>query len=146
MQANGSKDLKMASPKKIIHTSGKRRKAIARATLRTGGTGKVRINNIFIDDFQPKIARLKLREPLILAGDLIKSIDIDVNINGGGMIGQAEAARVAIGKALVEHSPELKEVFLNYDRQLLVPDVRLKETRKPNRHGKARAKVQKSYR
>lgn|SRR3989338_1870839 len=132
--------------RKIINTSGKRRRAIARATLRANGTGKVRINSIYLDNISHKLARLKMREPLMLARDIARNVDIDVNVSGGGMIGRAEAVRVAIGKALVEHSPELKETFLEYDRQLIVPDVRLKETRKPNRHGKARAKVQKSYR
>ena len=41
---------------------------------------------------------------------------------------------------------KLKEIFLNYDRNLLVADVRRKEPSKPNRHGQARSKVQKSYR
>jgi ribosomal protein S9 len=53
---------------------------------------------------------------------------------------------LAIARALVEKDKKLKEVFLDYDRQLLVADVRQKESAKPNSHGKARAKRQKSYR
>ena len=82
----------------------------------------------------------------ILAGDAMQKVDIDVAVNGGGFIGQADAARVAIGKALVQQFPDLREVLLKYDRQLLISDVRRKETRKPNSHGKARSKTQKSYR
>jgi len=132
---------------KIIITSGKRKRAIARVTLRQG-KGKIRINNTLIDIYQPKLYRLKLREPLILAGDIINGIDIDVNVSGGGIASQAEASRLAIARALVEYtkSERLKEKFLKYDRQLLVADVRRKESSKPNRHGKARAKKQKSYR
>jgi len=132
---------------KIIITSGKRKRAIARATLKQG-KGKIRINNTLIDIYQPKLYRLKLREPLILAGDIINGIDIDVNVSGGGIASQAEASRLAIARALVEYtkSERLKEKFLKYDRQLLVADVRRKESSKPNRHGKARAKKQKSYR
>lgn len=132
---------------KIIHASGKRKSAIARVTLRKG-IGKIRINNQLLDTFNPKLARLKLREPLLLAGDVSNKIDVDITITGGGTMSQAEAGRLAIAKALVEYTKDdkLENEFLNYDRHLLVADVRRKETRKPNRHGKARAKVQKSYR
>jgi len=132
---------------KIVHASGKRKKAVARATLKEG-KGKIKINNIPLDLYEPKLARLKLREPLILAGDAVNKLDIDVNVKGGGINSQADASRLAIAKALVEHAKggKLKEKFLAYDRNLLVADVRRKEVSKPNRHGQARAKVQKSYR
>ena len=132
---------------KSINASGKRKTAIARASLRQG-SGLIRINNVPVDFIRPKISRLKLREPLILAGDVANKVDIDVNVVGGGMSSQAEAARLAIAKALVDFtkSDSLKEVFLDYDRNLLVADVRFKEPAKPNRHGQARSKIQKSYR
>ncbi|MBW2966188.1 30S ribosomal protein S9 [Candidatus Woesearchaeota archaeon] len=130
---------------KIIHCAGKRKRAIARVTL-SPGKGIVRINNQLIDNYEPKLARLKIREPLILAGDNAKGVDITVRVGGGGYNTQAEAVRLAIARALVRHSKKLEKVFLNYDRHLLVADVRRKEPRKPNRHGKARAKRQKSYR
>ena len=89
-----------------------------------------------------------MREPLILAGDAANKVDIDVSVFGGGITSQAEAARLAIAKALVAFTKndKLKEIFLGYDRNLLVADVRRKEPAKPNRHGQARAKIQKSYR
>lgn len=132
---------------KNIHASGKRKTAIARATLKQGN-GIIRINHIPIDFIEPKTSRLKLLEPLILSGDVANKVDIDINVAGGGVTAQAEASRLAIAKALVgfAKSDKLKEVFLNYDRNLLVADVRRKEPAKPNRHGQARAKVQKSYR
>ena len=132
---------------KNIHKSGKRKMAIARATLKQGN-GLVRINRVPIDFIEPKMSRLKLREPLILAGDVANKVDIDINVEGGGTTSQAEASRLAIAKALVDFTKndKLKEVFLNYDRNLLVADVRRKESAKPNRHGQARSKVQKSYR
>ena len=132
---------------KNINTSGKRKMAIARATLKQGN-GLVRVNSIPIELIEPKISRLKLREPLILAGDIANKVDIDVNVTGGGTTSQAEASKLAIAKALVDFtkSDKLKEIFLNYDRNLLVADVRRKEAAKPNRHGQARSKVQKSYR
>jgi len=132
---------------KVVHATGKRKRAIARATLKAG-KGKIRINNIPLDFYEPKLARLKLREALILARDIVNKVDIDINARGGGVNSQAEASRLAIAKVLVEHtkSDKLKEKFLEYDRNLLVADVRRKETSKPNRHGQARAKRQKSYR
>jgi small subunit ribosomal protein S9 len=130
---------------KIIHKSGKRKTAIARATL-SEGRGIVKINNVPIDEYQPKLSRLKLREPLLLAGDAVNKVNISVNVAGGGVNSQAEAARLAAARALVAHDKKLEKVFLNYDRNLLVADVRRKETHKPNCRGKARAKKQKSYR
>ena len=132
---------------KTIVTSGKRKRAIARAALKEG-KGIVMINKISLDYYEPKMYRLKLREPLILAGDIINKVNINVNVIGGGIASQAEAARLSIARALVEYSKSerLKEKFLKYDRQLLVADVRRKEPSKPNRHGNARAKKQKSYR
>ena len=132
---------------KTIVTSGKRKRAIARATIRSG-KGIVKVNNQLLEFYEPKFSRLKLKEPLILAGDLINKVDINVNVAGGGMSSQADASRLAIAKGLLEFSKndKLKEDFLNYDRNLLVADVRRKEPAKPNRHGQARAKRQKSYR
>ena len=132
---------------KTIHASGKRKRAVARTTLREG-KGKVRINKIPLDLYEPKLVRLKLREPLILAGDVVNKLDIEVNVMGGGINSQAEASRLAVAKALVNYTKgsKLKEKFLAYDRNLLVADIRRKEVSKPNRHGQARSKVQKSYR
>jgi small subunit ribosomal protein S9 len=132
---------------KSINVSGKRKMSVARANAKAG-TGIVRINNVPIDIVEPNIIRLKLMEPLILAGDAAKKIDISVNVRGGGVNSQAEAARITIAKALVEltKGEKLKETFIAYDRNMLVADVRRKEPSKPNRHGHARAKVQKSYR
>ena len=127
--------------------SGKRKRAIARVTLKDG-KGNITINNQFVESFEPKFARMKIMEPLILAGDLAKKVDINVTVACGGIISQAEAVRLAIARALVEYSKSnsLKDTFLKYDRHLLVADTRRKEASKPNRHGQARAKRQKSYR
>ena len=130
---------------KIINTSGTRKRAVARATL-TAGNGEVRVNHKLVENFEPEFVRLKMQEPLILAGDSAKKVDINVNVFGGGFNSQAEASRLAIAKAMARFDKKLEKVYLNYDRQLLVADVRRKETHKPNRHGKARSKVTKSYR
>ena len=130
---------------KVIHTSGRRKRAVARATL-TSGKGLVHINNQHIDFLNNHITQLRMKEPFILAGDKGSEVNIDVRISGGGVTGQAEAARVAIARALVSYDAKLKKVFDDYDRLLLVADIRHKESRKPGTHSKARAKSQKSYR
>src|SRR3989344_7353069 len=132
---------------KIINVSGKRKRATARVTIRDG-SGKVTINRMSINAFQPKLARMRVTEPLVIAGDIVNSVDIDISVHGGGITSQAEASRLGIGKALVafSKSKKLKDEFLNYDRHLLVADVRRKESAKPNSHSQARAKRQKSYR
>jgi small subunit ribosomal protein S9 len=131
---------------KVVHTSGKRKKAIARASVRNG-KGIIRINSHLLDHFNPEFAKIKIQEPLILAKDHSKKVDIDVSVRGGGSQAQAEACRLAIARGLVEFSKskELKKVFLEYDRNLIVADTRNKEPCKPN-DSKARAKRQKSYR
>ena len=132
---------------KVVTAAGKRKRAIARATIRHG-KGIVKVNNLILDFYEPKLSRLKIKEPLIIARDLIDKVDININVFGGGMSSQADASRLAVAKGLVEFSKsdKLKEDFLNYDRNLLVADSRHKESSKPNRHGQARAKRQKSYR
>lgn len=130
---------------KVINVSGKRKKAVARATLKKG-TGKITINKKPLELFSTRIAQLKIKEPLVLSGDVVNKVDININVHGGGQSGQLEAVRLVIGKALAEFDPRLDEVFSNYDKHLLIADVRRKEPSKPNRHGKARAKRQKSYR
>ncbi|MEE8402612.1 MAG: 30S ribosomal protein S9 [Candidatus Hydrothermarchaeaceae archaeon] len=131
---------------KIIQTSGKRKTARARATLKEG-TGRVRINKNALDIIEPEMAKMKLLEPLMLAEDVASKVDIDVNVEGGGFMGQAEAARIAIGKALLEFSGDskLQEKFFEYDRSMIKGDHRRKETKKVGGKG-ARAKKQKSYR
>ena len=130
--------------KNVIHTQGKRKSAIARATL-TPGKGKIRVNDRILENHSSEISRLRISEPLVLAGETIKKIDLDIKVSGGGVNGQADAIRLAIARALVEHDKKLKKVFDDYDRLLLVADVRRKESCKPN-DSKARAKRQKSYR
>ena len=130
----------------IIHKAGKRKSAIAKATIKSG-KGNVTINNIPLENYTLELAKLRIKEALILAGNISNKIDIKVRVNGGGVMSQTDAVRLAIGRCLVEYTKDgkLKETFLEYDRQLLVADVRRKEACKPN-ISKARAKRQKSYR
>ena len=130
----------------LIQTSGRRKTAIARAVLREG-KGRIRINSVPVELYQPELARLKIMEVLELAGELRDKVDIDVRVHGGGFMGQAEAVRTAIGRALVEYSqdPKLRETFMSYDRTILKGDSRRTEPKKYGGRG-ARARFQKSYR
>ncbi len=134
---------------KVIQTAGKRKTAIARATIREG-KGRVRVNHRPVELVEPEIARFTIMEPLVIAGEgIVSKVDIDVKVEGGGFMGQAEAARVAIARALIEWTNDmnLKEKFMKYDRTMLVGDSRRTEPHKPNRSTKGpRAKRQKSYR
>ncbi len=131
---------------KRVLSSGKRKTAVARAVI-VAGKGRIRINKKPLEIYEPEMARMKIMEPLLLAGDLAKKVDISVNVRGGGVMGQAEAVRTAIGRGLVEFSGDsnLREIFSSYDKTILKGDPRRKETKKYGGKG-ARAKRQKSYR
>lgn len=132
--------------KEAIHTSGKRKHAVARATLRPG-KGVIRVNSQRLEVYNPKLARMKIMEAVQLAGDVTKKVNIDVNVFGGGWQAQSEAVRLAIAKSLVEFTKnkELKKAFLDYDKHMLIADVRRNEPHKPN-DSKPRRKRAKSYR
>ncbi|MBN1330194.1 MAG: 30S ribosomal protein S9 [Candidatus Heimdallarchaeota archaeon] len=135
------------SSKRIILTSGKRKTAIARATTKAG-KGRVRINSVPLEIYPSELTRMKVLEPLVLAGEEVtKTIDINIRTHGGGIIGQADAARTAIGRALVKwtQDPTLRSKYMHYDRAILVADSRRKEVKKAGGPG-ARARYQKSYR
>ena len=130
-----------------IITSGKRKTAVARAVT-TDGTGRVTINKKPYEILQ-LLDRLKIEEPLRIAKNIIGNFNFDVSINvrGGGEKSQIEASRLALARAIVEvtKNKNVERAFLDYDRNLLVADVRRKEAYKPG-DSKARRKRQTSYR
>lgn len=130
------------------NTSGKRKSAIARVSWKKG-TGKIKVNSRPLDRFTQPMYALRISEPLLIVPNVAEKFDFSVSVNGGGMSGQADAIRLALGKALLEASggkAEVEQSLEDYDRTLLVADVRRKENRKPNTGGSARSKIQKSYR
>ncbi|MGI5964275.1 MAG: 30S ribosomal protein S9 [Candidatus Methanomethylophilaceae archaeon] len=129
-----------------VNTSGKRKSAVASAVIEEGN-GKVTVNKIPLDIYTPELARLKIQEPLGLASDKADRVNIRVTVKGGGVMGQAAAARTAIARGLVDFfkDEELETMFKNYDRTLLINDDRRKLPKNQLGHG-ARAKKQKSYR
>lgn len=126
--------------------SGKRKTAIARAIVKPG-KGRVWINKVPVEIYEPEIARLKIMEPLWLSGEAWKELDMDIKVKGGGFMGQAEAARTAIARAITKwtRSSEIRKTFTNYDRTMLAGDPRATE---PKKFGgpSARRRKQKSYR
>ncbi len=133
--------------KKVLVVSGKRKTAVARAVVKQG-TGRVRVNKTPVEIYEPEIAREKIMEPLLQAGgDVWTQVDMDIRTSGGGYMGQAEAARMAVANALLKwtKSSHLRTVFTEYDRTMIVGDSRRKEPKKFGGPG-ARAKEQKSYR
>jgi small subunit ribosomal protein S9 len=134
------------TPGRSVVSSGKRKTAVARATI-IEGKGRVWVNNIPLEIFSTTLAREKIREPLILTGAKSSELDIHVKVHGGGVMGRADAARTAIAKGIVEFldDPELLKRMKDYDRSLVVSDVRRKLPKKQLGRG-ARKKRQKSYR
>ncbi|MDD3791595.1 MAG: 30S ribosomal protein S9 [Candidatus Bathyarchaeota archaeon] len=132
--------------KKVLVVSGKRKTAVARAIIKQGA-GRIRVNLTPVEIYEPDIAKSKIMEPLLQAGDVWQQLDMDIKTAGGGYMGQAEAARMAIANGILKwtKSTHLKTVFNEYDRTMVAGDSRTKETKKVGGSG-ARAKEQKSYR
>lgn len=143
----------MAKKKRSVEMSGKRKTAVARATVKPG-KGRVRVNTSPIEIYEPSLARRKAMEPLVIADAMnrLAKVDISITTNGGGVMGQADAIRTAIARGLVKYNggaegddEELRDEFLRFDRSLLVNDPRRKEPKHQLGRG-ARRKKQKSYR
>ncbi len=135
---------------KFVHRAGKRKRAIARTTIKEGN-GIVRINSVPLDNYATEIARLKIKDVMRIASDSVDfgKITISSNSRGGGVIGQADAIASSIARALVEWSDnkELLEKYQAYDRTMIAGDYRQTETHKPSQSSKGpRHKRQKSYR
>lgn len=130
-----------------IITSGKRKASVARAMIKEG-SGKVTLNKKDYETLQV-IDKLKIEEPLKIAEKILgkSNFDVVITARGGGEKGQIEAARVALARAIVafSKSKELEQAYTEYDRNLIVADVRRKEAYKPG-DSKARAKRQSSKR
>ncbi|TLZ51509.1 MAG: 30S ribosomal protein S9 [Methanobacteriota archaeon] len=131
---------------KVIVSTGKRKTAIAQASVRKG-MGRIRVNRVPLEIWPYEIGRFKMLEPIKLAGKKADALDIDVRVHGGGVMGQADAARTAIARGIWTYlkDDELANLYREYDRTLIAPDTRFKLPKKPLGRG-ARKKRQKSYR
>ncbi len=127
----------------------------------TKGVGKIRINNIPLEMIPQETAREVIFAPIEISGDLRNKVDISVRVKGGGFMGQASAAAIAISRALIgwtkskkeprDHPltktirEDLKKRILEFDKYLISGDARRKEPKKFGGPG-ARRRKQKSYR
>lgn len=135
-----------AAEKRIF--SGKRKTAVAKLKIKPG-IGKVFFNYLPYEELG-LFHKLALSEPIRIYsqefGDELK-YDFFIKTRGGGKEAQIQAARLSIARALlaITGSDTLKKAYMNYDRNMVVPDARRKEPCKPG-DSKARAKRQKSFR
>lgn len=132
--------------KKSVIATGKRKTSKARVLVYEG-KGRIRVNNVPIPLIKPFIIREKILEPYMLATDYKDKVDIKINTEGGGIMSQAEAARMGIAQGLVKFtkSKRLRNLYHEYDRTMLAGDARRKEPKKFGGPG-ARRRKQKSYR
>ena len=144
--AKKPKKTKKKKTTKAVVARGKRKESIARATIREG-KGTVRFNKMNVNSLSNAYVKEIITEPLRYIGAEATGIDISVNVNGGGAMGQAQAARVAIANGLIAYfaDKKLRDKFISIDRSLVVEDTRRVEPKK-YRGPKARARYQKSYR
>ncbi len=117
----------MANQKAQFFGTGRRKSSVARVIL-TNGTGEFLINGRTFEDYIPSAAtRLDVLQPLALTESEGK-YDISVNVNGGGLTGQAGAIRLGITRALLEINPDLRSVLK--PAGLITRDPRSKERKK----------------
>ena len=141
--------------KNFVQVFGRKKTSIAVAIVKGPGNGFIRINGTPIDLIEPEILKFKVFEPLLLLGETgFRDIDIRIRVKGGGYVSQIYAIRQAIARGIIKYfekfvseikREELRNIFLNYDRSILVGDSRASEPKKPGGKG-ARSKYQKSYR
>lgn len=124
----------MAKKKGPTITTGKRKRSVARALVKKG-SGKIKINSVPIENIEPRYRKMRIDEAVRIAGEKAKDVDIDVTVKGGGVWGQADAARTAIASGIVSfhRDNKLKQKYLDYDRTLLISDSRRTEPHKPSR-------------
>lgn len=125
-----------------VNTTGRRKSAVARIYINEG-KGQIIVNNRdYKEYFKTHQLRYLVEQPLILA-ESVGKFDIKVNLDGGGMNGQAEALRLAIARALIKIDPEKKPLLKS--NGLLTRDPREVERKKPGQPG-ARKRFQFSKR
>jgi len=126
----------------VIHKIGRRKTAVARVYLKEG-SGKVTINKKDLNDYFPTATlQYKVNQPFALT-DNEEKFDVNVNVYGGGITGQAEAIRLAISRAMCELDQENRAALK--PEGLLTRDPRMVERKKFGQK-KARKKFQFSKR
>ena len=126
----------------VVNTVGRRKAAVARVFVKPG-KGEITINRKSLEVYFPlDILQFQVKQPL-LATHTAENYDITINLDGGGIKGQAEAARLGIARALCEIDAEFRPVLKK--NGFLTRDPREVERKKPGQPG-ARRKFQFSKR
>jgi len=126
----------------VTNTSGRRKTAVARIYLKEGN-GTITVNGKDHKVYFPTLPLQYIVNQSFEVSELIGQYDVNVNVAGGGIKGQAEAVRLAIAKAIVELDAEKKPALRA--KGLMTRDMRMVERKKPGRK-KARKKFQFSKR
>ena len=125
-----------------FYATGKRKTSIARVFV-TPGSGRILVNGREFEEYFPVLAlRAAAVQPLVLTGKR-QSVDVDVNVSGGGPASQADSLKYGIAKALQIDNPELRSMLKRAG--FLTRDARVKERKKYGRPG-ARKRFQFSKR
>jgi len=126
----------------ITHTIGRRKTSIARIYLKPG-TGAINVNNKDYKVYFPSMPLQYAVTQVFEISNTKDQYDVDVNVNGGGVTGQAHAIRLAIARALCDINPEYRPVLKPFG--VLTRDPRMVERKKPGQK-KARKRFQFSKR
>ena len=132
----------MAEKSKFIGI-GKRKSSVARVSLFSPGKGNIEVNGIPVDEYVPRESLVTIIKQPLSVLEKNKEFDISVNVNGGGLSGQAGAIRLGIARALILADPENRSTLKS--NGLLTRDSRKVERKKPGQPG-ARKKFQFSKR
>jgi small subunit ribosomal protein S9 len=125
-----------------IYATGKRKTSISRVYVRPGN-GRILVNGREFEEYFPVLAlRAAAVQPLVLTGKR-QSVDVEVNVTGGGPASQADSLKYGIAKALQIENPELRSMLKRAG--YLTRDARVKERKKYGRPG-ARKRFQFSKR
>ena len=145
---------KVIAKTKRVQCYGKKKNALALATVEPGH-GHIRVNGKPLNLVEPAALRAKVYEPiLLLGGKRFENLNIHIKVRGSGQTAQIYAIRQAICKGIIAYNQKfvdeetkrhIKDIILQYDRNLLVADPRRAEPKKFAGRG-ARARRQKSYR
>lgn len=121
--------IRKSSRTPVAHGVGRRKKSVARVWLRPGGKGSLFVNGKkFTDYFPTEVTQLAVQKPAMVMPAAVQRYDIEVNVEGGGISGQADAVKLGIARALLAAYPDAKSALR--EQGLLTVDARVKERKK----------------